>query len=73
MTLKEHLEQYGVNLEDSKRKVLGKRIACIWNARKMGVKHYKTENERQVIDYPIKFLREKAVSKNIIKFLKIQS
>ena len=72
MTLKEHLEENGIKIDDRKRTILGKKIAWIWNSRQMGIKHYKPEDERWVIDYPIKFLREKAVEKNIIKFLKNQ-
>jgi hypothetical protein len=71
MTLKEHLKENGITLEDRKRKILGKRIASIWNCRKMGSKHYLIEDEREVIDYPIKFLKETAVERNIIRFLKL--
>jgi len=69
MTLKEHLKEKNINLTKGQRLMLGRKIANIWNAERLGIKFYVIEDGFKVIDYTISFLKRKSVDKNIVKFV----
>lgn len=71
-TIKEFTEENGLQLSDADRFRLGKRIARMWDALKMGEKTTVKEGKFQVRTYPDEFINSNRVSKCILKFLKQQ-
>jgi len=70
MTLKTFLQLEHIQITSDDRMILGKRIAKIFDSQKQG-EHIKIkENKYLVMDYTIRFLNQKCITKMITKWLK---